>query len=189
MDQFWLMIGFIILLAVMLFNIIKATAGAKFVTGIGNAVLLSLFAGIMVLSNAEEARINDLSVNYNIIGGGFFRSVRYTGESGDYSLFHESNFMTREDFAVPKSSCEVPAQAKLTGNVYIVYTGDIVLYKNMVTVGSESYNLLDSVVEVIPDTSNIRLIVLILTFVAAVGLNIVMFIIVLVQIKKDKKTE
>ena len=187
MDSFWIIIGLIVLIAMMLFNIIKALNGPKLVACIGNGILLALFAGIMILSKAEEARINDLSVNNNILSGGFFKSIRYTGESGGYSLFHESNFMTGLEYAVPKSCCDIPVAAKFTGNVYIVYTGDIVLYKNMVTIGSKSYNLLDSVVEVIPDTSTIRIIVLIFTLIAAAVLNIVLFIIVLVQIKKDKQ--
>ena len=189
MDPFWLMIGLIVLIAMMLFNVIKAKSRAKLVARIGNGILLVLFAGIMILSKTEEARINDLSVNYNSIGGGLFRSVRYTGESDSFSLFHESNFMTGEDFAVPKSCCDVPVTAKLTGNVYIFYTGDIVLHQNMVTVSSESYYLLDSVVEVLPDTTNIRIIVSILALITAAGLNLVIFIIVFVQIKKDKPEE
>ena len=55
---------------------------------------LALFAGIMILSKIEEARINDLSVNYNYIGGGLFRTIYYIGESDGYSLFHESKFIT-----------------------------------------------------------------------------------------------
>jgi len=189
MDPFWLIIGLIVLIATVLFNIIKAKGGAKLVTRIGNSILLALFAGIMILSKAEEARINDLSVNNNILSGGFFKSIRYTGESGGYSLFHESNFMTGEEFAIPKSCCDIPVAAKFTGNVYLIYTGDIVLYKNMVTIDSKSYNLLDSVVEVLPDTTNIRIIAFILALITAAGLNIVIFIIVLVQIKKEKQTE
>ena len=59
----------------------------------------------------------------------------------------------------------------------------------MVTIDSKSYNLLDSVVEVLPDTTNIRIIAFILALITAAGLNIVIFIIVLVQIKKEKQTE
>ncbi len=120
----------------------------------------------------------------SLLGG----SISYKGETDDFYLFYESAFLSSgTDIAVPKKSVYLPATAKLFDNllIYRKKGTEPISYSKTISIDSREYCLYDNAVKIRPDLTWELVIIGFFDLLILYAFNAVIFVIVLVQRKKE----
>lgn len=170
------------------FNIYTAIKRKKKILAVLNGAFYAVIALVLIFDNIGNAILAEDSENYSIYHGGILSSVRYDRTEGDYYIIKRSGILTCDEIAVPVKSADISSFSEIYKPVMIYCKKDTDLFDPKITVNisSKEYRLSNTVVEIKPDFSDMILSVGLVDLLVLTIFNVVLFIVNIVSLNKDK---
>ncbi len=169
-------------------DIVKSEGKTRKVFIIVDIILIGIFAGFMICCHIYVTNIDRDREKYEINGSSLFGGISYKGETDDFYLLYERAFLSSgTDIAVPKEAVYLPATAKLSDNllIYSKKGTEPISYSKTISIDSKEYCLCDSAVKIRPDLTWELVIIGFFDLLILYSFNALIFVIVLVQRKKE----
>ena len=179
------LLGLLVIL-ISIFNIFIAIKRKAKKLAILNGAFYVVTVLVFILENVNNAIITNDSENYSIYHGGILGSVKYERTEGDYHIIKRTGILIDDEIAVPVKSTDISFFSKIYKPVQIYCNKDTELYGSEITISSKRYKLCDTVVKIKPDFSDLILSVGFIDLLGLIIFNMVLFIINIVGLNKEK---
>ncbi len=170
-----------------IFNFLKAGGKTKKLLLIVNVTLYSIIALSLIFDFADNKITAKNSETYEIYHGGILSSLNYKEAQGDYYIIQYGRLMSTEYIAVSKENIDIPWLSKIYSPIKVYCGKNADLYSSeKIEINSESYNSGNDIIKIVPDYSNMLIMIGLIDFMILFIFNTAVFFNVISHSNKEQ---